>query len=213
MSSSFLDALAGSRLYPITDRDLSGLSLADQVLQLSEGGASLVQLREKKVSPADLYSQAAEALRIARERSVKVIINDRVDIALALKADGVHLGQDDLPPEAARRILGPDAIIGFSTHNPSQAEAAAQMPVSYIAIGPIFATASKESSNSPVGLAGLRLARQAVGTIPLVAIGGITVENSGSVLNSGANAIAVIGDIWRQDSQALTEVIRFLAAR
>lgn len=213
MSSNFLDALAGSRLYPVTDRILSALSHADQVLQLSEGGASLVQLREKKVSPAEFYAQAEEALRIARERGLKVIVNDRVDIALALKADGVHLGQDDLPPQAARRILGPDAIIGFSTHNPRQARVAAQMPIDYIAIGPIFATASKEASNSPIGLDGLRLVRQAVGAIPLVAIGGITVENSGSVLNAGADVVAVISDIWKPAGQALTQLRRFLATR
>lgn len=209
MRSNFLDALAGSRLYPVTDRILSALSHAEQVLRLSEGGASLVQLREKKVSAAEFYAQAEEALRIARARGLKVIVNDRVDIALALKADGVHLGQDDLPPKAARRILGPDAIIGFSTHNPRQARVAAQMPIDYIAIGPIFPTASKEASNSPVGLDGLRLVRQAVGKIPLVAIGGITVENSGSVLDAGADVVAVISDIWRQAGQ----VKRFLTTR
>lgn len=213
MSSNFLDALAGSRLYPVTDRILSALSHADQVLQLSEGGASLVQLRDKKVSPAEFYAQAEEALRIARERGLKIIINDRVDIALALNADGVHLGQDDLPPEAARRILGPDAIIGFSTHTPRQARVAAQMPIDYIAIGPIFATASKEASNSPVGIEGLRLVRQAVGKIPLVAIGGITVENCGSVLNAGADVVAVISDIWKPAGQARTQLRRFLAPR
>lgn len=213
MSSTFLDALAGSRLYPVTDRSLSALSHADQVLKLSEGGASLVQLREKKVSAAEFYAQAEEALRIARERGLKIIVNDRVDIALALKADGVHLGQDDLPPKAARRILGPDAIIGFSIHNPRQARVAAQMPIDYIAIGPIFATASKEASNSPVGLEGLRLVRQAVGKIPLVAIGGITVENRGSVLDAGADVVAVISDIWRPAGQALTQVKRFLTTR
>ena len=85
-------------------------------------------------------------MRVARERGLKVIINDRVDIALALKADGVHLGQDDLPPEAARRLLGPEAIIGFSTHNLDQARLAAKMPVDYIAIGPIFATSTKQGS-------------------------------------------------------------------
>ena len=171
-SANFLSALGGTRLYPLTDRRLSGLSHAEQVSQLSEGGATLVQLREKILSPFEFYTEAEAALRVARERGVKIIINDRVDIALALKADGVHLGQDDLPPEAARRILGPDAIIGFSTHDPEQARLAAQMPVDYIAIGPIFATATKEASDPPVGLEGLRIVRQTVGTIPLVAIGG-----------------------------------------
>lgn len=210
MSSNFLDALAGSRLYPLTDRNLSGLSHADQLLQLSDGGATLVQLREKTVSPLEFYAQADTALRIAREWGLKVIINDRVDIALTLKADGVHLGQDDLPPDAARRLLGPNAIIGFSTHNPTQALAAMQMPIDYMAIGPIFPTATKERSMEPIGLEGLRLVRQAVGTTPLVAIGGITVENSWSVMNAGADALAVISGIWKPSGQAKIQIKRFL---
>jgi thiamine-phosphate pyrophosphorylase len=210
MSSIFLDALAGTRLYPLTDRSASGLSHADQLLQLSDSGASLVQLREKTASPLEFYAQADMALRIARERGLKVIINDRVDIALALKADGVHLGQDDLSPEAARRILGPQAIIGFSTHDTSQALAATQLPIDYIAIGPIFPTATKEQSNPPIGLEGLRLVRQALGTTPLVAIGGITFENSSSVLSAGADAVAVISDIWNPLGQAKTRIKRFL---
>ena len=213
MSAKFLDALAGSRLYPLTDRSLSGLSHADQMVQLSDGGARLVQLREKQASSAEFYAQTEEALRIARQRDLKVIVNDRVDIALALKADGVHLGQTDLPPEAARRLLGPDTIIGLSTHDPRQAEDASQMPVDYIAIGPIFATGSKEAPNPLVGLEGLRLVRQVVGTIPLVAIGGITLENSASVLSAGADAVAVISDIWKPTGQASVQVRRFLAAR
>lgn len=196
MSSNFLSALAGTRLYPLTDRRLSGLSLAEQVLQFGEGGATLIQLREKFLSPLEFYSEAEAAMRIARTRGLKIVINDRVDIALALRADGVHLGQEDMPPYAARRILGPEAIIGFSTHNLEQARLAAEMPVDYIAIGPIFATSTKLASDAPVGLEGLRLARRAVGRRPLVAIGGITVENSLDVLSSGADAIAVIRDLW-----------------
>src|ERR1044072_867368 len=113
MSSTFLAALGGSQLYPLTDRLLSGFSHADQVLQLSAGGAKLVQLREKIATSAEFYESASSALPAARAGGVKVIINDRVDIALALKADGVHLGQDDLPAEAARSLLGSDAIIGL----------------------------------------------------------------------------------------------------
>jgi thiamine-phosphate pyrophosphorylase len=213
MSSNFLAALAGSKLYPLTDRFLSGLSHTDQVLLLSAGGARLVQVREKLASPAEFYDQAKQALQAAHAASMKVIINDRVDIALALQADGVHLGQDDLPAEAARRLLGPDAVIGFSTHELKQAEAATQLPVDYIAIGPIFATQSKESANPPVGLAGLRRIRQAIGTIPLVAIGGITLENGQSVLDAGADAISVIGNIWQPLRQAEAQVKRFLTLR
>src|SRR6185295_10587904 len=104
MSANFLSALAGTRLYPITDRRVSGLSHAEQVARLGDAGATLIQLREKVLSPLDFYQEAAAALQVARARGIKIIINDRVDLALALQADGVHLGQDDLPPEAARRL-------------------------------------------------------------------------------------------------------------
>lgn len=203
-------ALGGTRLYPLTDRRLSGLSHAEQVSQLSEGGATLVQLREKILSPFEFYTEAEAALRLARARGVKIIINDRVDLALGLRADGVHLGQDDLPPEAARRILGPDVIVGFSTHDTEQARLAAQMPVDYIAIGPIFATSTKKASDPPVGLEGLRIVRQAVGTIPLVAIGGITRDNGQAVLDAGADAISVVRDIWIPTGHAVKLTNRLL---
>ena len=170
----------------------------------------LVQLREKILSPLEFYIEAAAAMRVARERGIKIIINDRVDIALALQADGVHLGQDDLPPEAARRVLGPDAIIGFSTHDPEQARLATQMPVDYIAVGPIFATTTKRAPDPSVGLNGLRIVRQAVGTVPLVAIGGITLENSQEVLDAGADAIAVVRNLWIPSGQAAQQTKRLL---
>lgn len=213
MSSNFRNALAGTRLYPLTDRHLSQLSQADQVLQLSEGGATLVQLRDKTSSPLEFYAEAEAAVRVARLHGLKVIINDRVDIALALMADGVHLGQDDMPPEPARRILGTAAIIGYSTHNIEQALIATKLPIDYIAIGPIFATSTKQTTNQPVGLEGLTRVRQAVGPIPLVAIGGITVENSPAVLEAGADALSVISDIWNPVGQAPANVRRFLTAQ
>lgn len=201
MSSIFLDALASSRLYPLTDRRLSGLSHAEQVSRLSEAGSTLVQLREKTLTSLEFYREAAAALVVARERGVRIIINDRVDIAAALQADGVHLGQDDLPPAAARRLLGPQAIIGFSTHSLEQALFAATMPVDYIAIGPIFETSTKETPDPPIGLQGLSLVRQVLGKIPLVAIGGITARNRQEVLDAGADAVAVIRDIWSPKSR------------
>jgi thiamine-phosphate pyrophosphorylase len=201
MSSKFLQALAGKRVYPITDRQLSQFSHAQQVGKLIEAGATLIQLREKIDSPAEFYNQAAAALQVAREHGIALIINDRADIALALRADGAHLGQDDLPPEAARRLLGPAAIIGFSTHNLQQAKLAAHMPVDYIAIGPIFATATKASSNPPLGIESLLLIREAIGSIPLVAIGGITAGNMAAVLNAGADAVALISQVWTPPGQ------------
>lgn len=205
-----MHALAGRRVYPITDRQLSGLSHAEQIVKLSKGGATVVQLREKIDSPAKFYDEAKAALQAAREHKLALLINDRVDIALALKVDGVHLGQDDLPPAAARRILGPRAIIGFSTHNLQQARHAAYMPVDYVAIGPIFATATKRSSNPAVGLENLSLVRQAVGTLPLVAIGGITAENMDRVLNAGVDAVAMISDLWTPSEETNHKIQRLL---
>lgn len=179
----------------------SGLSHAEQVRRLSAGGATFVQLREKQKDAREFYREAEEALRVARERNVLLIINDRVDIALALKADGVHLGQDDLPPAAARRLLGEQAIIGFSTHNVEQAIEAARSPVDYIAIGPIFETKSKENPDPVVGLEGLRRVREATGQIPLIAIGGIREENIAEVLKAGADSVAVINLLLADSSQ------------
>jgi len=180
------------KLYPITDARLSGLSHAEQVQRLSAGGADFIQLREKHLAPREFYKEAEDALKLARALGTLLIINDRVDIALAISADGVHLGQDDLPPEAARELLGEQAIIGFSTHTVEQAREAARLPVDYIAIGPIFETSSKENPDPVVGLDELRRVRQETGTIPLVAIGGIGLENIRDVLAAGADAVAII---------------------
>ena len=195
------------KLYPITDARLSGLSHAEQLARLGEGGARLVQLREKQLSPGDFYREAEEALRVARACGIRLIINDRVDIALALQADGVHLGQDDLRPEAARRLLGAHALIGLSTHNVEQALEAARLPVDYIAIGPVFATSSKENPDPPVGLEGLRRVRQAIGSLRLVAIGGINQENAPEVIAAGADSVAVISQLlkWPAEIAARTK--------
>ncbi|HYJ45229.1 MAG TPA: thiamine phosphate synthase [Pyrinomonadaceae bacterium] len=196
------------KLYPITDARLSGLSHAEQVRRLTAGGATLVQLREKQKDAREFYREAEEALGIARSNGVRLIINDRVDLAAALGADGVHLGQDDLSPTAAREILGDRAVIGFSTHNLEQAREAARLPVDYIAIGPIFETSSKENPDPVVGLDGLRLVRQAVGPIPLVAIGGIGRENIPEVLAAGADSVAVISLLLAEKNERIEERIR-----
>lgn len=197
-------------MYPITDRQLSGLSHAEQVAKLIDAGAKLIQLREKLGSPQAFYEDARAALQVARARGAKIIINDRADIALALNADGVHLGQEDLPPEAARRLLGPQAIIGFSTHNLEQAEQALDLPIDYVAIGPIFATTTKVSSNPAVGLDKLALIRKTIGDLSLVAIGGITAGNLQTVLDAGADAVALISDVWRADGQLNPKFSKFL---
>ena len=153
----------------------------------------MIQLREKYASPRDFYESAAEAVEIAKPRGARIIINDRVDIALALKADGVHLGQDDMPPEMARSILGDSAIIGFSTHSVEQARGAMNLPVDYIAYGPIFPTQTKEDPDEVVGLESLCEVRDATGDRPLVAIGGINENNLLSVLDTGVDSAVMIG--------------------
>lgn len=183
------------RIYPITDRRLSGISHAAQITFLSDGGAEFIQIREKEFSSGEFFAEAEAAMAVARARGLRIMINDRVDIALMIGAAGVHLGQEDLPPQAARKLLGPNAIIGFSTHTLEQAVEAAKMPVDYIAFGPIFPTTTKENPDPTVGLEKLREIREATGKIPLVAIGGITRENAASVFEAGADSIAVISDL------------------
>jgi thiamine-phosphate pyrophosphorylase len=199
-----------TRVYPITDTQISGISHADQVSLLADGGATFVQLREKNLPALDFYNEAKAALTVARQRGVTLIINDRIDIELALGAPGVHLGQDDLPPEVARKLLGESAIIGYSTHNVSQAIAAATLPVDYIAIGPIFQTSSKANPDPVVGLEGLRAVRNAIGAMNLVAIGGITHENAASVIDAGADTVAVISSLLSGGSTAISDRYRAL---
>lgn len=198
-------------IYPITDTRLSGISHAEQVDKLVAGGANFIQLREKYDSPRDFYESAEKAISLARKNNARIIINDRVDIALALKADGVHLGQDDLPPEKAREILGENAIIGFSTHTTEQARQAISRPVDYIAIGPIFETQTKEKPDAPIGLKDLREVRKAIGDFPLVAIGGINAKNLRSVFDAGADSVAMIGTLISDSSniaQRMDELVR-----
>ena len=181
-----------SKIYPITDTRISGLSHSEQVSRLVAGGATVIQLREKHASSRAFYLDAANALQITRSAGVKLIINDRVDIAVALRADGVHLGQEDIPVSAARRILGDDVIIGFSTHNLKQVHQALSLPIDYLAFGPIFATTSKQDPDPVAGLDQLRLVCEIARPMPVVAIGGITNINARDALNAGADAVAVI---------------------
>jgi thiamine-phosphate pyrophosphorylase len=176
------------RFYPILD-PLRELPVARQANALRDGGAALAQIRHKGVWSQPLL----EAAREVRSLLPLLVINDRADVA-AIVGAGLHVGQDDLPPAAARRIC-PEAVIGLSTHKPAQTEAAGREPVDYIAIGPVFATASKANPDPVVGLEGVRRARLQTAK-PLVAIGGITRSNALSVLEAGADSVAVIGDLY-----------------
>jgi thiamine-phosphate pyrophosphorylase len=198
------------KIYPITDVSVSNLSHVEQFERLVEGGASMIQLREKNASPREFYESAREISALAEKKNVKIIINDRADIAFVLKT-GVHLGQDDLPPQAARKLLGKNAIIGFSTHSVEQAIEAVKFPVDYIAIGPVFATKTKQNPERTVGLEGVERVRKAVGNFPLVAIGGITFENAGDVFGAGADSVAVIGDLLGEPDKITEKMKRFLA--
>lgn len=198
------------KVYPLTDVGLSGLTHAEQVRRLAQGGASLIQLRDKTSSARVFFESAKAAVTVAKECGIKLIINDRPDMAAAVGADGVHLGQDDLPVAAARELLGPQAIIGLSTHNLSQAKAGIRLSIDYLAVGPIFSTLTKDDTAPELGLEGLREVRNTLGEFPLVAIGGITAKTALEVLEAGANSVAVISALLRNPSEIAVETSRLL---
>jgi thiamine-phosphate pyrophosphorylase len=160
-------------------------------------GARIVQFRHKGQWTRAVFEQAERVARRCHERGVRFVVNDRADVALLLGA-GLHVGQDDVPPADARRLMGGEALLGYSTHNPRQLDVACAEPVDYMAIGPIFATGSKRNPDPVVGLGELRLCRERCRR-PLVAIGGITRETARAVFAAGADSIAVIGDLIPED--------------
>ncbi len=180
-------------LYAITDPALSGYSHAECTSVLIEHGVRCVQLREKRADRR-FFQEVDRSISIAREKGALIIINDRVDVAHASCAGGVHLGEDDLEPEEARKILGSGAVIGYSTHSVSEAVEAASRDVDYIAIGPLFETGTKQSSRSPLGLNVITEIKEQVDK-PIVAIGGITLERVTDVFQAGADSVAVIADL------------------
>jgi thiamine-phosphate pyrophosphorylase len=207
------------KLYAITDTQLSNYPPAEIVSLLLAGGARLIQLREKEASAKELLDAARACLPLTRAAGAKLIINDRVDVALTADADGVHLGQDDLTVEEAREILGPDKLIGLSTHSLEQLQQALQTSADYLAVGPVYATTSKENPDPVVGLELVTVAK-ALCDRPLVAIGGITVERAPAVVAAGADSVAVISALypWPEKLDLLSkpditgQVRKFLAA-
>lgn len=198
------------KVYPITDVGLSGLTHAEQVRRLASGGATLIQLRDKTSGARVFLESAKAAFSVAKECGVKLIINDRADIAAAIGADGVHLGQDDLPVAAARELLGSQAIIGLSTHNLSQAQAGIRLSIDYLALGPIFSTSTKDDTAPELGLEGLSEVRNILGEFQLVAIGGITSNRALDVIDAGANSVAVISALLRNPDEIAVETSRLL---
>ena len=198
------------RLYAILDRNCfpeSG-ALFSTAQELATGGVTLLQYRNKSANAREMLEHAQE-LRRRLGKSVKLIMNDRADLALAADFDGVHVGQDDLSPEGARKVIGAKLWLGVSTHNPEQVKWADQTAADYVAIGPVFATASKVNPDPVVGVDGVRRARELTQK-PLVAIGGITRANCRSVIEAGADSVAVISDLLRDPRKSAEEFFRIL---
>jgi thiamine-phosphate pyrophosphorylase len=183
-------------LYAIIDVDVAqhgGWQPIDLARAFLAGGARLLQLRAKRLPSGAFLTLAIELVSLARAHGATIVINDRPDISRLAGADGVHLGQDDLAPAQARSILGKDALIGRSTHTERQLDLASREPVDYVAIGPVFSTATKATGYEAVGLDAVT--RAARTSLPVVAIGGITLDNAQSVLDAGAASVAVIADL------------------
>ena len=199
-------------LYGITDTKLSGCASHFEVARrLMENGVKLIQIRYKGASDKAFYEEVVESVQLASTFHARIIVNDRVDIALASGAHGVHLGEGDLPSEKARAILGPQSMIGVSTHSFSKALEASHQDVDYIAIGPIFETKTKGVRNPPLGPQTISEIRKQTRK-PIVAIGGITLEKLPEVIGSGADAVAVISDLLGQNDidPRVQQYLRFL---
>jgi thiamine-phosphate pyrophosphorylase len=196
-------------IYPITDKQLSRRTSHFSILrELVRGGARLVQIRDKHTAVPELLRDLVRCVEFAEKNGVRIIVNDRCDLVLSSGAMGVHLGQEDLPPEAARAILGRDKWIGLSTHSASQVRQSNRSPVQYIGFGPVYASATKRSESPPLGLR--RLARAcSASAFPVVAIGGIGLDQVREVLKAGASSAAVISALMKAENLAL-QMQRFL---
>ena len=198
------------RLYAILDtsyfRDAAGMFAAAE--ELAAAGCTLLQYRNKSGNARQMLQEARE-LRARLGASIKLIMNDRADLCLAAGFDGLHIGQDDLSPESARKIIGPARWLGVSTHNPDQLAEADKTSADYLAIGPVFATSSKTNPDPIVGLEGNRRARELTRK-PLVAIGGITRANARAVIEAGADGVAVISDLLLDPGKSAEEFLRIL---
>lgn len=183
------------KLYLVTDRDLSlGRSLEEVVSEAVAGGVTLVQLREKDAATGEFIELAGRLMKILTPLGIPLIINDRVDVALAVDADGVHIGQSDMPYETARRLLGPDKIIGLSVENMDDLIKANSLDVDYVGISPVYGTPTKTDTAEPFGLEGLRKAVN-MSMHPTVAIGGMNAGTIADVLAAGTDGVAVVSAI------------------
>ncbi len=202
------------RLYAVLDTGVAagrGWTVADLGQAFLDGGAQLIQLRAKHLDARALLDAADRLVRLAEPAGARIIVNDRADVAAMCGAAGVHVGQEDLAPRDARALLGDRAMIGLSTHSPGQVDAALDEPIDYIAVGPIFATTTKDTGYAAVGLDVLRRAAKAGSAPrPVVAIGGITLARAPEVLAAGAASVAVISDLL-ETGDPTRRVAEFLA--
>ncbi|ABU60153.1 thiamine phosphate synthase [Roseiflexus castenholzii] len=201
-------------VYVITDRRAAGeRSLIDIVHAALRGGANAIQLRDKDVPARAMIALGEALLPLTRAAGVPLIVNDRVDVALALDADGVHVGQDDIPADMVRRIIGPARILGVSVATVEQAQQAARDGATYVSVGDLFGTPSKPDAGPPIGLTPLTEIARAV-DLPVLGIGGITVANAASVVRAGAVGVAVISAvIGAPDPEAATRALCDVAAQ
>lgn len=183
-------------------------SIVEFARDLGEGGVTLLQYRNKEGATRDMLRHAREIKRVL-EGKVKLIMNDRADLCIAAGYDGVHLGQDDLPADGARMVVGAERVVGVSTHNAQQLQEADASSADYIAIGPVFPTTGKKNPDALVGLEGVKAARAATRK-PLVAIGGITRASAKSVIEAGADSVAVISDLLSSPRRVAEEFLRLL---
>ena len=195
------------KVYLITDRKQTKVPLPEAVRLALQGGVRAIQLREKDLPIRELLSLSQDLRSLTKEYSAKLFINDRVDVAVAVDADGVHLGHQSMPPEAVRRIVGNRMLIGVSTHTAEEAKAAEAGGADFVTFGPIFFTPSKSTFGSPVGLEYLKKTKKSI-EIPLFGLGGIKSGNASHVFSSGADGIAMISEIFRaEDIQRAAEDI------
>ena len=200
------------RLYVVLDPAVAGDRSVVEIARLAlAGGATILQLRDKRSPDRDVLAAATAIAGLCRAAGVPFIMNDRVDIAWASGADGVHLGHDDLPPGMARSLLGEQAIIGMSAGNSAELQAVLPARPAYVGVGPMYATRTKHDAGAPVGPAMIRTLRAAAPDMPLVGIGGITADNAAAVLAAGAAGIAVVSAVvGAEDVAAATRALRAL---
>ena len=200
------------RFYPILDPEIAIRHAIDPIAaaeQILEGGATILQFRHKGFFSRTVFAQLERVAELCRDAGVLFVVNDRADLA-ALTNAALHLGQDDLTPTAARKVVGAKTLIGYSTHTERQLRAAAAEPANYLALGPIFGTASKQNPDPIVGLDELRRLRPFTDR-PLVAIGGITRTNAQSVLAAGADSVAIIGDLFAENGNVRARTEEWLS--